>query len=75
MKYQPCMKLLILHVPIFYCDRVTFTLFCTENITLLSEKFLGNVRQIKWNCAVLIYNNHSFGIASFLTDMYFSIIE
>ena len=34
-----------------------------------------NVLQVNWNHAVLIYNNDSIGIASFLTDMYFSIIE
>ena len=32
---------------------------------------MGNVRQTKWNHAVLIYNNESVGTASFLTDMYF----
>ena len=54
---------------------LTLTESILLNINLSSEEFLANVRQIKWNHAVLIYNNDSVGIASFLTDMYFSIIE
>ena len=46
-KYQPCMKLLILHVRVINLDRINFTLFCSENIYLPLEKVLGNVRQIK----------------------------
>ena len=54
-----------MHVPVINFDRIIFTLFCSENINLPSEKFLGNVSQIKWNHAVLnIYNNDSVGIAS-----------
>ena len=68
------MKLLLLHVSVIKFDRINFTLFYSENINLPSEK-LENVRQIKWNHAVLIYNNDSVGIASILTDIYFSIIE
>ena len=49
--------------------------FDQETLIKPSEKFMGNVRQTKWKRAVLIYNNDSVGIASFLTDMYFSIIE
>ena len=74
MKYQSCMKLLILHVPVLTFDRINFTLFCSENINLPSEKFLENVCQIKRNRAELIHNDDSVGIAFFLTDMYFSII-
>ena len=75
MKYQQCKTLFILHVPVIKFDRINFTLFYSENINLPSEKFLGNVRQIKWNHAVLIYNDDSVEIASFLTDKFFSIIE
>ena len=35
---------------------------------------MGIVRQIKWNQAVLIYNNDSVEIGSILNDMYFLII-
>ena len=66
------MKLLIVHVNF---DRINITLVCFENINLPSEKFLGNVRKNKWNHAVLIYNNDSFGISSFSNGMYISIID
>ena len=64
-QHQTYIKLLILHVPVINFDRISFTLFCSENINLRLKKVLGNVRIMKWNHAVLIYNNDSVGIASF----------
>ena len=69
------MKLLILHDPVINFDRINFITFCSRNINLPSERFLGNIHQIKWNRSVLIYNNDWVGFASFLSDMYFLIIE
>ena len=64
------MKLLILRVPVINFDRIILLSFVPKTLI-----FPGNVRQIKLNHVVLIYNNDSAGIASFLTDMYFSIIQ
>ena len=69
------MNLLILHDSGINFGRINFTLFCSENINLPSEKLMRIVRQIKWNQAVLIYNNDSVEIGSILNDMYFLIIE
>ena len=65
------MKLLILHIPVINFDQINFTLFCPENITLP----IREIYRILSNHALLIYNNDSVGIASFLTDMYLSIID
>ena len=54
--------------------RINFIPFCSENI-IPSEKFLGNVHQIKWNQALFIYNNDSVGIAFILSDMQFQSLS
>ena len=52
-------------------DRINFTLFCSVNINLPSEKYV----KVNGTTLYYIYNNDSVGIASLLTDIYFSIIE
>ena len=51
-------------------ESILFSLVPTTLICLL-----GNIRLMKWNRAVHIYNNDSIGIAPILTDMWFSIID
>ena len=74
-KYQTCMNLLILHVPVIDFDRINFSLFCSENINLRLEKVLGNVYQINGTPLYLFIIMIRLGLLHFLTDMYFSIVE
>ena len=68
-KHQTYIKLLILHVPVINFDRINFTLFCSENINLPSEKFWEMFVKLNGTTLYLFIIMIQLGLLHFLTDM------